>query len=162
MHFPLVKGLSNFVLNASSLPTNRQVCAFVWALLQFWPSLDAVKPLNSPQQWTCVLSIRRTDFRGQDLRSFVDLDLDLDCCFVCAHQVLIQIKTLPVHLTGLHRTWSKQEVACLRHRVAAPLQDVIWDWKAAPNRFSIEFADRVPQQRPLTPFTQKFKHQHNK
>ena len=34
----------------------------------------------------------------------------------------------------------------------------IRDWKAALNRFSIEFEDRVPQQWPLTPFTQKFGH----
>jgi len=34
----------------------------------------------------------------------------------------------------------------------------IRDWKAALNRFSIEFEDRVPQQWPLTLFTQKFGH----
>jgi hypothetical protein len=34
----------------------------------------------------------------------------------------------------------------------------IRDWKAALNRFSIEFEDRVPHQWPLTPFTQKIGH----
>jgi|LauGreStaDraftv2_3_1035109.scaffolds.fasta_scaffold149979_2 hypothetical protein len=37
---------------------------------------DAVKPVDGPNQLTCVLRIGRSDLRGNDPRSYVDLDPD--------------------------------------------------------------------------------------